>query len=93
MVSISTKSTMENPNMKSKPEPEVVFAAIWQNAKFLGFSRANISVAMGTARLIFGAVSYISDLNILAKNLGQSSRASYISHGSNFRNFGVSSHI
>ena len=92
-VSISTKSTMENRNMKWKPEPEVVLPPFWQNAKFLGFSRANISVAMGIARLIFGAVSCISDLNIREKNLGQSSRASYISKGRYFGNLGVSSHL
>ena len=46
-VALSTKLTTENRNMKWKPEPEVVFGAILAKNHFLGFSRANISVALG----------------------------------------------
>jgi len=44
--------------------------------RHLGFSRANISVAMGDARPMFGAVSYVSELNVQIKFQGRSSRAS-----------------
>ena len=53
---------MENRNMMWKPE--LVFGAILAKTDFLGFSRANMSVAMGLTRPIFGAVSYVWELNI-----------------------------
>ena len=58
-MALSTKSTMENRNMKCKPEPEVDFGAILAKNRFLGFSRANISVAVGVTRPIYGAISYV----------------------------------
>ena len=46
-----------------------------------GFSRSNISVAMGLARSIFLAIVCFIDLNIYAKFQCRSSRASFFSHG------------
>jgi len=44
-------------NMSRKPELEVVFAAILaQKNKNVGFSRSNISVAMGYGSAIFWAM-------------------------------------
>jgi len=65
---------MENQNIKWKPEAEVVFDAILAKTDFLGFSRANISVAMGVTRPIFGAVPYVWGLNIPGKFQGHSSQ-------------------
>ena len=47
----------------------------------LGFSRPNISIAMGHGRSIFWAAAYFMDLSISAKFQGRSSRASYLSRG------------
>jgi len=58
--------------------------------QILGFSRANISVAMGVTRPIFGAVSYLWGLNIPGKCQDHSSRASYICQVSHVGILGVS---
>jgi len=76
--------------MKCKPEPEVVFGAIWRKTDFLGFSRAKISVAMGVTRPVFRAISYVWGLNIRGKFQGRSSRASYICQVSYIGILGVS---
>ena len=73
---------MENTNLRRKPEPEVVLAAILAKTENLGFSRSKISVAMGRGRSIFWAAVYFMDLSICAKFQGRSSRASYLSQGS-----------
>jgi len=57
---------------------------------FLGFSRANISVAMGVTRPILGAISYVWGLNIPGKFQGRSSRASYICKVSHVGILGIS---
>lgn len=57
---------------------------------FWFFSRANISVAMGVRRPIFGAVTYVWGLNIRGKFQGHSSRASYFCQVSHVGILGVS---
>ena len=61
--------------------------------QILGFSRANISVAMGHARPIFGAVSYGLGLNILGKFQGHSSTASYICQVRDFGILGITDYL
>ena len=82
LLAFSTKSRVENTNLNRKPEPGVVFAAILAKMENLGFSRSNISVAMGHGRSIFWIGVYFMDLSICAKFQGRSSRASYLSQGS-----------
>jgi len=64
----------------------------WHNGRLpqLGFSRANISVAIGVTRAIFGAISYVWGLNIWGKFQGHGSRASYICQVSHVGILGVS---
>ena len=59
---------------------------------FLGFSRANISVAMGHARPILGTVSYVLGINIRGKFQGRSSRASHICQVRHFGNLNIFAH-
>ena len=63
-----------------------------KKTQILGFSRANISVAMGVRRPIFGAVSYLWGLNMWGKFQGHSSRASYICQVSHVGILGVWAH-
>ena len=49
-----------------------------KNPENLGFSRSNISVAMGRGRSIFWAEVYFMDLSICAKFQGHSLTASYL---------------